>query len=30
LARVMELRGDKAQAEELMRRSREAESRGPR
>jgi len=29
LARVAELRGDKAEAEELMRRSREAESRGP-
>ena len=29
LARVAELRGDKAQAEELMQRSREAESRGP-
>jgi class 3 adenylate cyclase/tetratricopeptide (TPR) repeat protein len=29
LARVAELRGDKAEAEEFMRRSREAESRGP-
>jgi class 3 adenylate cyclase/tetratricopeptide (TPR) repeat protein len=29
LARVAELRGDKAAAEELLRRSREAESRGP-
>ena len=30
LARVAELRGDKAEAEELLRRSREAELRGPR